>query len=270
MDANIQAQYVATARFDYIKFRWRYAGESLVEHVRELVDAEFIKLQASVPHAALKDPRYTIIPASPSKPDGLFIVELFGLAAEAVKGLPAGWMAFVTYAHVKAFAVGMNYADIVALQQLYMNRSARRSATLIRGGTAGRSQKGTQMPAIRIGSRKSDWHGVIYARRGFAPGFEGRFRDEGVAQRTLAALDYWNHGEMSHAAAWSHFLRSLARATVTHFETDAAQRGFQLEDYLGGFTYWHRVPDDQLALDVEADDVIEPPSFDGSDYASDA
>lgn len=270
MERDIQKQYVASARFDYIKLRWHYAGEGLVEHVRELVDAEFIKLQASAPNVALKDPKYTIIPASPSKPDGIFIVELFGFAAEVVRGLPAGWLANVTYAHVKAFAEGMTYADITTLQRIYMSRSARRSATLIRGGTAGRSQKGTQMPAIRIGSRKSDWHGVIYARRGFAPGFEGRFRDEGVAQRTLAALDYWNNGEVHDRMAWSHFLRSLARATISYFETDAAQRYFQLEDFLDGFSSWHRVPDDQLALGVEADDVIEPPSFDGSDYASDA
>lgn len=267
MDANLKAQYITNARFDYVKLRWRYAGVDFTEEVREVVLQEFIKLQATAPHTSLKDPRFTVLDPSPNKPDGIFIVELFGYAAECVKGLPASWLQNVTYAHCKAYAHGMRYAQVEELQLLYLRRKARRSASLINGGTAGRSKKGTAMPGIRIGSRKSGWHGVIYPRKGFAPGFEGRFRDEQVHQRTLAALDFWNMGEMPDMAAWLHFLRSLAAETATAFETDAMQREFQLEDFLDEFGPWARQSADQLTLEIDDEPMLEPPTFDGSEYA---
>src|SRR5574338_647484 len=219
MDARLKDQYVTAARFDYVKLRWRYNGLEFTEQVREMVNEQFVRLAASVPHAALKDPKYTVIDASPNKPDGLFIVELFGLAAEAVRTLPDSWLKNVTYAHVKAFAHGMRYAQVEELQIKYLRSKASRSATLVNGGTSGRSKKGTAMPGIRIGSRKSGWHGVIYARKGFTPGFEGRFRDEQLHQRTLAALDYVVDTDLPDGFGWAHLLRSLARETASCFET---------------------------------------------------
>ena len=157
----------------------------------------------------------------------------------------------VTYAHVKAFAHGTRLAQLVEMRDLYMSRSARRGATVINGGTAGRSSKGVAMPGIRIGSRKSDWHGVIYARKGFAPGFEGRFADEGVFQRTLAALDFWDNGQEPDRAAWNHFLKSCARETATCFETDAMQRGFQIEEFVQTFGGYARTTGEQMSLPME-------------------
>lgn len=260
MEVDYKRRYISAARFDYVKLRWDYAGDPLREEVQRVVDEQFILMQASMPYLSLKSPRYVTLPPSPAKPDGMFIVELFGYAAELVRELPAPWLWRLTYAHVKAYATGMPYEHILKLQELYLSRPARRTATVIRGGSASRTAKGRSMPAIRVGSRKSDWHGVIYARWGFAPGFEGRFRDESLYQKVIAALDYWDQGSQADTLAWSHLLRSLARTTIDNFETDAAQRGFDLEDYLDGFSTWHRISADQMSLGVDEDGVLDPPS----------
>ena len=267
MDATLKGEYVVAARFDYVKLRWRYYSPDFAVDIQDQVYAAWTAIGAEHDVSTIKEPKFTVIDPSPNKPDGLYIVELFGLAAEAVHHLPAGWLMQVTYAHVKAFAHGTRLAQLVEMRDLYMSRSARRGATVINGGTAGRSSKGVAMPGIRIGSRKSDWHGVIYARKGFAPGFEGRFADEGVFQRTLAALDFWDNGAEPDRAAWNHFLKSCARETATCFETDAMQRGFQLEDYVTTFGGYARAEGEQMALPIEeADEVVDrPPSLDMND-----
>lgn len=260
MDTTLKVQYTATARFDYIKLRFKTLHPGLVEEVKMRVWEEWTKLAASAGVKALKDPKFTPIDPSPNKPNGLFIVELFGFAAESVKGLPAGWLQYVTFAHVKSFAHGMRLAHIVELRDKYMSRQARRSVSVINGGTGGRSKKGVAMPAIRIGSRKSDWHGIIYARKGFAPGFEGRYRDEGVYQRTLKALDLWNNGEFPDGFAWGAFLRDMAGDTAACFETDAMQRDISLEHYIDSFGGYGTQDFDQMAMDIVDEEPIDLPS----------
>jgi hypothetical protein len=266
MNDTLREGYKSETRYDLVKFRFRTIDPDYTIAIQDSVMEVFEEFQARHHGLALRVPKFTALPPSPAKPNGLYIVELLGFAAEAVYGLPSGWMQHLTYAHVKSFAQGMTLADIKSLQMQMINSSGRRGVTLIQGGTAGRSKKGVQMPSVRVGSRKSDLHFIIYGRPNQVPGFESRWTGEGLASRTLDVYDALGGTSATpNREFWEGLKRVLGRDGADQMFIEMAIRGIELEDHMH---QWSRFPsslDQQMMLSVDANDS--PPDWrQGEEY----
>lgn len=256
MDNTLRTSYKTNTRYDLVKFRFWDIGAEWTNHVRSQVDAAYETMCIAYPNLSLKEPKYTILPASPNKPNGIFLVELFGFAAEAVKMLPIAWLQYLTYAHVKAFARGMNEEGIKELQWQCVQTSGRRQAVLTQGGSAGTSKKGKRMPGLRIGSRKSDLHFVMYARSGQAPGFESRWRDEGLAQRTMTVYEVMEERQVDDwSVGWDWLRILLARDAADALFVEMAGRGIDLNRYVESWSSSPAPIAQQQLLDIDQDDV---------------
>lgn len=266
MNDQLREQYKNETRYDLIKFRFRTIDPDYTLAIQTSVMEVFEEFQARHHGLALRVPKFTVLPPSPAKPNGLYIVELLGYAAECVYSMPSGWLQNLTYAHVKSFAHGMTLADIKQMQMELIMSSGRRGVTLIQGGTAGRSKKGVQMPSVRVGSRKSDLHFIIYGRPNQVPGFESRWTGEGLASRTLDVYDTLGGTSATpNRDFWEGLKRLLSRDGADQMFVEMAIRGIALEDYMA---QWSRFPasmDQQLMLTIDAEGS--PPDWrEGEEY----
>lgn len=256
MNDELRKSYKTATRYDLVKFRWWNIDVLWTSHVRDTVDAAWQALQDEYPNISLKRPKYTVLPASPNKPNGIFLLELFGFAAEAVRKLPVGWMQYLTYAHVKSFARGMTIEGIKDINFQMINTVGRRQAVLTQGGSAGSSKKGKRMPALRLGSRKSDLHFVVYAREGQAPGFESRWRDEGLADRCLKVHDILEERQIEDwSLGWDWLRLLLSRDASDALFTEMASRGIDLERYVESWSSSPAPIAQQQLLGIDDDEM---------------
>ena len=267
MNDELRRAYKTNSRYDYVKFRWHDISQTWTEHVREQVEQAFGVFSQAYPTISPKAPKFTIIPASPNKPNGIFIVEIFGFAATLVEMLPIAWMQNLTYAHVKAYARGMTVGGIKQLHWQCLNTSGRRQAVITQGGSAGTSKKGKKMPALRLGSRKSDLHFIVYAREGQAPGFESRWRDEGLAQRTLHVYDVMEDRQVEDwSVGWNWLRALLARDAGDAMFTEFASRGIRLEEMVEDWSSSPAPVGQQTLLDLEFEDETPVDIIEGDAY----
>lgn len=267
MWAELSTQYAGTCRYDYVKLSFVDSGPEYTNFIRDEVQNAWNNIQAANKVYTLVKPAYTHLNPTSSRPLGRLIVELFGLAAMAVYDLPASWMQFLTYAHVKAYGEYPNVEQLVGLQvKLLTSRGPRNIALNIQGNRS-RTGKGMLMPSIRLGSRKSDWHGIIYCRVGENMGVEGRFTDERLAQHTLRVFDTREAHDMPDTAMWSLLLRQLGRESAQLWSEELQERGIDLAKYVGSFDGYNRnrlqFDDESSMLDEKSIELPSPADGEG-------
>lgn len=216
--------FVKHTRFDYIKLRFPDVHPIHLNTVNTTILAALEMLLEEYPGERLSLPKHTTLPPSANKPNGKYIIELFGLSAEAVKYMPHGWAQFVTYAHVKCYGSTTAERGIMAMKALYEEKQGPRSFSVTYPGTMSRTSKGSKLPSLRSGSRKSGQHGVIYKRTGAPVGMEARFRDEQVANVTLDVLQLMAEDKLKDNGGWDMLRYRWAQMAAEFFERDFLAR----------------------------------------------
>lgn len=231
-------EMATVARYDYIKITFPDVHPVHRQHVDDAISVAVGRLREEYPKLQLHLPKATTLPPSPNKPDGKYIIELAGFVAEACKYLPAGWLEYVTYAHVKSFCElppGWTLDDFgkVLTDRAggYRNLSVRQYN---RGNKTQTKQPGK---AYTLGSGKSGCHLNAYRRPGQPVGIEGKFRDEQVKNVTLDALDWYEANKQNDQGAWDFARAAWGRRSAEVWSHELLNRGVEPYMLLAPTTY---------------------------------
>lgn len=249
MVSEFVSQYATAARFDYLKFSFpdthpihRQQVDEVLSHALGLVSEKY-GLSSLVP------PKMTTLPPSPAKPNGKYIVELWGGAAMLVMYLPRHWLEFVTYVHVKSYIAQPGGVGIERVDELMRDTEGLLTYTFTKPGRANNSPVKAREPGARLGSRKSGAHFSLYARPGQLVGLEGRFRDEFVKDIASECYELGAKHDIGDTGAWQTALYRWARLAGEKFchelyrrELDPHEFGYPVtyEEMSRGDTYERR------------------------------
>lgn len=257
--------YKRNVIYDYVKLRWHHSEILFCELTRKQVLEAYEQLQEECPGVAMREPEFTTLPPSRTRPDGMYIVEVFGYAANLIHRLPWSWCQFLTYAHVKSFSTVLMPEEILDLGIELLRGDGRRQVNILKGGKAGRSRKGVKSHSIRIGSRKSDLHFMVYARQGQRVGVETRWRGDSLAIRTVEVNDRLEDAQVENWRTGWHWLSVLlARDGARELDKEFISRGKYIEEVFGPFSTLSRGLNDQAVLPgvEEVEDVDMPSTAD--------
>ena len=229
--------FSAHARFDFIKLTFPDVHPIHRRNVDETISAAYQKV--CIEHGTLgaKLPKMTTLDPSPNKPNGKYIVEAYGIAAELVHHLPAGWMQYLTYMHVKCFFTNPETRGVPELKEMYETKLGPRSFNITYPGSRSQTDKGNSLPSLRSGSRKSGSHGIWYQRMGQPIGGEVRFRDEQVTDLTFDVLDLIESRHMPDTSGWGTLLWQASRKAGEFLERDFLFRNETPADWLIPMAY---------------------------------
>lgn len=220
------------ARFDYVKLTFSDTHpihrHNVDDTISKAMSFVYEKYQGRTVHL----PKMTTLEPSQNKPNGKYIVELFGVAAECVHYLPFGWSQYLRYVHVKSFMSNLRDTGVLAIKDVYESEQGVRSFTPTYPGTRSRSPKGNKLPSLRSGSRKSGTHSIVYQRTGAPIGVEVRFRDEQVTDTTLSVFDLRENTNFSDLSGWGVLLFTFARKAAEFVERDFFSRNRGPEEFI--------------------------------------
>lgn len=225
MVSEFTSRYATAARFDYVKLTFPDIHPVHRRQVDDVVSFALGKVSEQFQGVELKLPEMTTLPPSPRKPNGLYIVEIYGLASELVHFLPRHWLEFLTYVHVKSYLLQPGGAGIDRPQELFEDTDGLLTLTVTKPGSAARTNAKAKEKLLRLGSRKSGTHFVIYGRPDEAVGLESRFRDEAVKEIAFECHELGERADIGDAGAWKMALYRWARKGAEKFTAECYRRG---------------------------------------------
>lgn len=229
-------EFGSLARFDKVKLNFPDVHPAHRLHVQEVLDKCIEKLGQEYPGIDVHLPKLIEIPPSANKPNGMYIADLQGFVAECVKYLPAGWLSFVTYAHVKTFVTCPLGEDDKTVQNLLDRPGSTRALSINvwpKGTRDGRKADGK---GFTIGSGKAGLHLNMYRRPAQPWGMEGKFRDEQVHNVTMTVLDIFEH-TLDDRAAWEMAAKMWGDKAGRAWELELMNRGLKPRDTFVPTTY---------------------------------
>jgi hypothetical protein len=255
----LRQSFVSAAELDLIKFKFDTTERDFINAVFHQVLDAAKTAQGLHPAHKMKPPKFTLLGPARDRPDGAYIVQLFGLACRAVYHLPSSWLQYVTFADVKCWTDNPRLAELEQLRSEMQGASARRTVTYTVGGTGGTTTKGRGVPTLRVGSRLSDFHYVLYRRTGMPICLEGRFRGERLLDATLSVLDHFAELDVDDTHVWRVFTTELSSRAAKLIAGDMSRRGVRFENYTSSFFSYGEAT--QLTLIEEAPPPLRPEPF---------
>lgn len=231
---RLDYQYMNKAHPDYIKFNFEDLGPSYTTWINQVVTQVWEAKQFIHSTREMSKPKFTFLGPAKDRPMGAYIVELFGFSAQIVYDLPIEWLARVTFFHVKAFTTMYREAEVVKFGQDCMAGYARRGVTVHQRGNNYRGVKGLSR-TVRVGSKLSDFHYVVYRRPAAHAGMECRYRGKRLDDIKFSALDHFAERSVDSQIVWQYFVADLARDGINLAFKDMARRGITAEQFTGGF-----------------------------------
>lgn len=226
----------ALYRFDYVKFTFRDAHPDLSQQRFMKALTAVNKFCSEMLPGTWREPKQTFLDPAQSRPNGLHIIEIWGIAANAVVSLPWAWVEYLTFAHVKTYVDLQGNTTYDELLHLF-DTPGFRKGTRITPRRQRHSVKDSSRPGLQLGSKKSDLHFGIYVRPGEKVGVEARFRDERLATaRDNACLAV---GEPTSRAkgGWVVLLRQLASVGRNQLDYEFLSRDAEVDDYFAVESY---------------------------------
>lgn len=254
----LRQSFTSAANFDLVKFKFNTTDRPFINSVFHAVRDAWKLVQDEHPGRDIKEPRFTLLGPARDRPEGAYIVQLFGLAAQAAYHLPSSWLQYLTYCDIKAWTDNPFLSDLEKLRGEMQGASARRGVTYTVGGTGGTSSKGRAVPTLRVGSRLSDFHFVLYRRRGLPICLEGRFRGERLMDTTISILSATAELEIDDTDVWRMFRTELASRAARLIAGDMGRRGVRFENYTSQFYPYGEA--EQLVLPSQPDPAPLPPA----------
>jgi hypothetical protein len=242
-------EFGSLARYDKVKLNFPDIHPAHRLHVQDVLDSCIEQLGAEYPGLRVNLPKLVEIGPSPNKPNGMYIVDLQGFVAECVKYMPAGWLSYVTYAHVKTFVRPVGGDTDENVQSLIDRPGSPRAHFIGVRPRGNRDASKAPGKAFTIGSGKSGLHLNLYRRPGQPWGMEGKFRDEQVHHVTMAVLDMKEQGQVSDRGAWEMAAKMWGDKAGRAWELELMHRGLKPRDAFETTTYtWWKA--EQQELDV--------------------
>lgn len=255
--SNLATMAMSTT-VDGLKFLFRH-----VEHDRMQLEYnrifDIVQDVTGLPTATLNRLiKFKAVRGEHSAHGSLYSIFLIGDAARVYDKIPWRFAAALTEMHVKCWLVercegaGDAFVDAVWHAPTVVNVAPIKSKPK-KGKPKGTGQKG-----VRIGSRKSDKHAVVYPRQGEHHGYEQRLRDaelkKAVAMVELArsSTDKSVH-EMTDGESWYMLKTVVSRAGFAYSQKLLREMGINIAEY---FSHVSTTPKDgagqrKFALDFD-------------------
>lgn len=222
-------------RFDYFKFTFPDSDHKLSARRFQQVEKAVNELMGDAPMGTYKEPKQTWLAPGTTRPNGLHIIEVWGVPAEALRKLPWHWVDYLTYAHVKSYAQlpeGKTYDNLLDL----FNNPGYRKASRIVPPKRKHSVKQSAYPGLAIGSKKSSIHFAVYTRPGERIGVEARFTDEHLATARDNACVAVGEPDTNRSAGWLALLKFLVRKTYQELDYEFLSRDAEYQEFLVEFS----------------------------------
>lgn len=229
-------------RYDYVKLTFRDASPQGSRRRFDRITEAVNLYMGDAPIGSWREPKQTFLAPGESRPNGLHIVEIWGVAADAVTKLPWEWVEYLTYAHVKTYVdvtAGESYETMLNLfDQPGYRKTARTTPRRQR-----HSKKDSRRPGLQIGSKKSSLHFGIYVRPWEKVGVEGRFRDERLWNaRDLACVAVGEPTDRKARGGWVMLLRLLAKNTWEQLDYEWLSRDREIGEFFENLGTARRSP----------------------------
>lgn len=163
-------------------------------------------------------------------------VTIYSDVAAASRNLPAGYIAYVTEAHLKAHMFSFNDPDLDSLREaLKEEPEGGQQLSLFGPKNEVHKTKGDGK-GWRIGDRNSRFHFASYKRRGQRPGLEVRVGRDPVVRVRNEVLDLSTGYGLNDVKAWDLLFTKLAKIGGDRFAHDMELKQMAACNFFSGFT----------------------------------
>lgn len=259
MSSNVNV-LAAHANIDGAKFLFHNFEHDRVQQLHERV-FDMVQQATGLATSELnKRIKFKCVRGSTSPHGSLWSLFLTGDAARAVVQLPWEHAHHLTELHVKAYLVENEPGAYEWLQDAMWVRDAGVNITFFRSKVRDKHVKGTGEKGVRIGSRKSDKHSVIYRRPNEKPGFETRVSDKTLRRLVNEVFDVAYDAADSQALTdrhlWELLRGKVGRVGFSHAMKVLREMGINITDYIWGVTDDSRFGQTAHAMQLSANEEV--------------
>lgn len=221
---------------DGLKFLFRgYEHDRMQLEYEKIFDA--VQQATGLPTATLNRLiKFKVVRGEKSTHGALHSLMLVGDAARVYQKLPWRLSGALVEMHVKAYLVERAEGSLEWFQDAIWNAPTVISVSFVKSKPMKNRPKASGDKGVRIGSRKSDKHAVVYRRQKENPGFEARLRDaelRSAVQRVemVRASMKETGDELDDAASWLTLKVMVARAGYSYAFKLLRQMGVNIAEY---------------------------------------
>lgn len=252
MDDNV-ALLAGNSVVDGMKFlfhRWESDRiQQVYERVFDIVQSELGLATSEV----LRLVKFKAVRHQTSDKGSLYSLTVYHEAAQLYEQFPFEWALHLQEMHFKTYLVQVSPGSYEWIADAVHQAEYAINVSLFKSRIREKNKKGTGEKGVRIASRKSDKHSIIYRRAGERPGFETRTSDE-LVRRTVRSVRADRDAvrasvKMDDAACWQLLHNKLARAGYAAAMKALRSMGIRLTDYIEGCTT-ERDPEQLAQIDM--------------------
>lgn len=221
---------------DGMKFLFRgYEHDRMQLEYEKIYDA--VQQATGLPTATLNRLiKFKVVRGEKSNHGALHSLMLVGDAARVYQKLPWRLSGALVEMHVKAYLVERDEGSLEWFQDAIWNAPTVISVSFVKSKAQKNRPKSSGDKGVRIGSRKSDKHAVVYRRQWENPGFEARLRDaelrSAVQKVEMVRASVAEAGEaMDDFASWTTLKVIVAKAGYSYAFKLLRQMGVNIAEY---------------------------------------
>lgn len=239
MDSTVDA-LATVSQVDGMKFLFHRWESDRIQHVyHKTFDLIQQQLGLATPEV-LRLLKFKAVRHETSDRGSLYSLTLYHEAAALYYLLPFEWANHLQEMHFKAYFVEAEPGIYQMIPDAVYAANYSLNISIFKSRIREKHKKGTGEKGVRIGSRKSDKHGVIYRRAQERPGFETRTSDE-LVRRSVREVRRDRDAiratvKLSDAECWYLLHRKLAVAGYAAAMKTLRAMGVNLADYISGVT----------------------------------